>query len=130
MVLLQTNVGFRKSKSAEGDEGPYMTTGSCDGDDSGLSDPSMIWTSSSLLSANDPVDSASDDPQRTCPYCRKKFTTATWKQKLDRHMLIHTGMKPYQCPHCPHRSNRKDNLRYHVLSVHKQLMSPASQPPL
>ncbi|XP_047741760.1 longitudinals lacking protein, isoforms A/B/D/L isoform X21 [Hyalella azteca] len=74
-----------------------------------------FWPTSLFETAsNAPVE------RRTCPYCRKVFTMATWKQKLERHMLIHTGVKPYLCPHCPHRSNRKDNLRHHVVSMHKQ----------
>ena len=37
---------------------------------------------------------------------------------LSRHHLTHTGEKPFQCPHCPHRSNRKGNLKYHIISIH------------
>ncbi|KAA0202709.1 hypothetical protein HAZT_HAZT000645 [Hyalella azteca] len=45
-----------------------------------------FWPTSLFETAsNAPVE------RRTCPYCRKVFTMATWKQKLERHMLIHTG---------------------------------------
>jgi len=60
--------------------------------------------------------------QRTCPICKKVFSSPTWKQKLDRHILIHTGAKPFACPHCPHRSNRKDNLRHHINIIHRNLV--------
>lgn len=56
---------------------------------------------------------------RTCPYCPRVFTTPTWKQKLDRHIRMHIGDKPFQCPHCAHKSNRKDNLRMHIDKMHK-----------
>lgn len=33
-------------------------------------------------------------------------------------MMIHLGVKPFLCPICPHRSNRKGNLDLHILRVH------------
>jgi len=65
--------------------------------------------------------------QRTCPICRKVFSSPTWKQKLDRHVLIHTGAKPFACPYCPHRSNRKDNLRHHINIIHRNLTEISEQ---
>ena len=38
---------------------------------------------------------------------------------LKRHMLIHTGDKPYSCPCCPHKDSRRDNLRRHMMRKHK-----------
>lgn len=67
-------------------------------------------------------EDGSSPAHHSCPSCPKVFMSGTWKQKLERHILPHTGVNPFQCPHCPHRSNRKYNLRYHVVSMHKHTL--------
>lgn len=53
-----------------------------------------------------------------CTHCKKEFYGRSRNQSLVRHMLIHTGEKPFACPHCPHRANMRHNLRTHILTVH------------
>ncbi|XP_042875805.1 zinc finger protein 628-like [Penaeus japonicus] len=58
-----------------------------------------------------------------CPVCGRFITGVNRKQNLERHMLTHSGERPFRCPYCPHGSNRVDNLKLHIRRVH---LLPAS----
>ncbi|XP_050728473.1 broad-complex core protein isoforms 1/2/3/4/5-like isoform X14 [Eriocheir sinensis] len=66
--------------------------------------------------------------QLLCGVCGRSFHGRNRRQDLERHMLTHTGEKPYQCPHCPHRTNRNGNLKTHLFTVHRDLLQ-APRPP-
>merc|ERR1719318_1069027 len=51
---------------------------------------------------------------KTCE-CGKAFTS---KEKLSRHALIHTGIKPFAYHHCVKAFNRKDKLNEHIRNIH------------
>ena len=53
--------------------------------------------------------------RHNCMYCLKSFSLGT---DLKRHILTHTGEKPFKCPHCSHRANRKGNVVVHMMSIH------------
>ncbi|KAK4309617.1 hypothetical protein Pmani_018728 [Petrolisthes manimaculis] len=53
-----------------------------------------------------------------CAICSKRFHGRNSKSNLERHMQIHTGVKPFQCPLCSHRANRKGNLKTHIEARH------------
>ncbi|XP_034950567.1 zinc finger protein 729 [Chelonus insularis] len=54
--------------------------------------------------------------QLSCSYKGCWFTTR-FSSHLKRHVRLHTGTKPYKCPHCSYASNNIENLRKHVLST-------------
>ncbi|XP_007895064.1 ras-responsive element-binding protein 1 isoform X4 [Callorhinchus milii] len=61
-------------------------------------------------------NSYSNSVQRiNCPYCPRLFP---WASSLQRHMLTHTGQKPYPCPKCDAFFSTKSNCERHLLRKH------------
>ncbi|XP_066964706.1 longitudinals lacking protein, isoforms H/M/V-like isoform X15 [Macrobrachium rosenbergii] len=54
----------------------------------------------------------------SCLVCGKVITGRNKRQNLQYHMITHTSHKPYQCPYCPHRANRSDNMKIHIRARH------------
>ncbi|TRY74503.1 hypothetical protein TCAL_01664 [Tigriopus californicus] len=54
---------------------------------------------------------------RTCEVCQKVLVDKT---RLSIHMRIHSGHKPFQCPHCAKRFSQKRSLTEHEL-VHEKI---------
>jgi len=46
------------------------------------------------------------------------------RAQLVRHQLVHSGLKPFNCPYCTYRSAIVENLRKHCMAVHKLLYPP------
>ena len=62
--------------------------------------------------------SAVDSKKRhECSYCGKRFPTPS---KLQRHSFIHTGEKPFSCPHCPKSYTQLAHLKNHMASHVKE----------
>ncbi|KAK3881059.1 hypothetical protein Pmani_018722 [Petrolisthes manimaculis] len=54
----------------------------------------------------------------SCPACGKLFAGAKRRYHLERHLITHTGERPFPCPHCPYRANVRENLARHVRHRH------------
>lgn len=62
-----------------------------------------------------PPGSSSHHKPYECTICGKTFC---WAGDVKRHLRTHTGVKPYQCPHCPYRANQHPNLTRHIKTRH------------
>ena len=54
-----------------------------------------------------------DGEQR--PQCGECFQTFKKRAALDRHMMIHRGIKPFQCHFCNQRFRQKHHLQGHIM---------------
>ena len=62
------------------------------------------------------VSAYSAAPNRLpCPHCPRSFP---WSSSLERHILTHTGEKPYKCDECPLWFTTKSNCDRHLVRKH------------
>ena len=77
-------------------------------------------TGGGASSSTAPYYSSTSSEVLHCSVCNHSFQGSKRRYLLNRHMFIHTGVKPFQCPHCPHSTNRKENLQQHIFAKHTQ----------
>ena len=101
---------FDTNAEEDDDDDDDEEEGERDGDEGQASDPGLLPISERKKSAY------SAAPHKiSCPYCSRKFP---WTSSLNRHILTHTGQKPYKCRECPLWFTTKSNCDRHVIRKH------------
>ncbi|XP_053090042.1 ras-responsive element-binding protein 1 isoform X2 [Pangasianodon hypophthalmus] len=91
---------------------------SCNGDKKEAKDEKQMQTkqTSQPQQSKGKKNAYSNSVQKmTCPFCPRVFP---WASSLQRHMLTHTGQKPYPCPKCEALFSTKSNCERHLLRKH------------
>ena len=75
----------------------------------------MYWILFNAVSCLLQIDLNIRNGRLACHYCPTTFKTTG---EVNRHMMIHTGEKPFVCHFCNDAFNRKSNLQRHIRLKH------------
>jgi len=85
-------------------------------------DEQYIQAGNDALTGQQDVQSYKRKPNNyECSECGKRFPSQ-WK--LERHFVVHTGMRPFICPYCSKSHTQGDNLKIHIRKVHPEYPVP------
>ncbi|KPA74207.1 hypothetical protein ABB37_09460 [Leptomonas pyrrhocoris] len=63
-----------------------------------------------------------------CPHCAKEFngnsSTSGVRSNYRRHLLVHTGERPFPCPYCHDGFTTMQNMRRHIAAFHARHLTP------
>lgn len=66
---------------------------------------------------------SSTSPRLSGTVCPECGLWCAFKSQLVKHMYIHTGEKPYSCPHCTYKARQRGTLNKHIKCLHPELFN-------
>ncbi|XP_061522939.1 ras-responsive element-binding protein 1 isoform X1 [Phycodurus eques] len=112
--FLQTGPNDLSPKTAPGDG--ERAGGGADKEAGPREEAKTTTTAALLPQSKGKKNAYSNSVQKmTCPFCPRVFP---WASSLQRHMLTHTGQKPFPCPRCDAFFSTKSNCERHLLRKH------------
>lgn len=86
-------------------------------------------TSSLDCARNVTADHGNVNENCSCHVCGKIFSGYYCKYNLRKHLVLHSGLRPYVCTICQTTFSQKGNMKRHMTSVHgsQELPSSASE---
>ncbi|XP_045103697.1 longitudinals lacking protein, isoforms H/M/V-like isoform X21 [Portunus trituberculatus] len=119
-----SGLGFQQPSSQDNPPGRKAAAASSSA--GGLASPHPSDLAMVVEACADEGDAGHPSRELVCHICSKRFRGRNSKSNLERHMQIHTGLKPFRCPLCSHRANRKGNLKSHIEAKHGPEAIPAN----
>ncbi len=107
MINTASNNAFKEFLDRKAGDEPDVIDLSNDDDGPAASDQPLKKT---------PLSAYSAAPHKIpCPHCNRRFP---WMSSLNRHLLTHSGSKPYKCSACPLWFTTKSNCERHQVRKH------------